>query len=49
MQFNAVVSTNAAAIALWRSLGFSTVGTIPRGFRHTTAGLVDMHVMHRFL
>jgi L-amino acid N-acyltransferase YncA len=49
MQFNAVVATNTAAIVLWRSLGFSTVGTIPRGFRHGTHGLVDLYVMHRFL
>jgi ribosomal protein S18 acetylase RimI-like enzyme len=49
MQFNAVVATNTGAIALWRSLGFSTVGTIPGGFRHRGDGLVDLYVMHRFL
>ena len=49
MQFNAVVATNTGAIALWESLGFATVGTIPAGFRHPTLGLVDLHVMHRFL
>jgi GNAT superfamily N-acetyltransferase len=49
MQFNAVVATNTAALALWRALGFGTVGTIPQGFRHPRDGLVDLHIMHRFL
>jgi ribosomal protein S18 acetylase RimI-like enzyme len=33
MQFNAVVVTNTPAIALWRSLGFTVVGTVPGAFR----------------
>jgi len=49
MQFNAVVSTNAPAIALWRSLGFDTVGRVPEAFRHPQLGLVDLLVMHRRL
>ena len=49
MQFNAVVATNTSALRLWRSLGFIIVGTIPDGFRHPRYGLVDFHVMHRFL
>jgi L-amino acid N-acyltransferase YncA len=49
MQFNAVVSTNVAAIRLWQSLGFEIVGTIPSAFRHPRLGLVDLHVMHRIL
>jgi GNAT superfamily N-acetyltransferase len=49
MQFNAVVSTNHRAIALWQRLGFSIVGTIPKAFRHLELGLVDLHIMHRFL
>lgn len=49
MQFNFVVSTNAPAVKLWESLGFSVVGTIPKAFRHKTLGLVDALVMHRFL
>jgi ribosomal protein S18 acetylase RimI-like enzyme len=49
MQFNAVVSTNARAVALWQRLGFTIVGTVPRAFRHRTLGDVDLHVMHRFL
>jgi L-amino acid N-acyltransferase YncA/8-oxo-dGTP pyrophosphatase MutT (NUDIX family) len=49
MQFNFVVSTNRRAVALWQSLGFRIVGTIPRAFQHGTRGLVDAYVMHRFL
>lgn len=49
MQFNFVVSTNEAAVALWRKLGFSIVGTLPKVFRHRERGLVDAFVMHRFL
>lgn len=49
MQFNAVVETNTAAVALWRSLGFEVLTTIPESFRHPTMGLVGMHVMHRML
>ena len=49
MQFNIVVSTNESAIALWKKMGFSIVGTLPRVFRHQELGLVDAFVMHRFL
>jgi len=49
MQFNAVVSTNVRAVALWQRLGFAIVGTVPRAFRHLELGYVDLHVMHRFL
>ena len=49
MQFNAVVSTNLGAIALWQRCGFAIVGTVPRAFRHPREGLVDIHVMHRVL
>ncbi len=49
MQFNAVVSTNARAVALWQRMGFAIVGTVPRAFRHATLGEVDLHIMHRFL
>ncbi|MFN0157831.1 MAG: N-acetyltransferase family protein [Bacteroidota bacterium] len=49
MQFNMVVSRNERAVALWKSLGFSIVGTLPKAFRHKTLGLVDAYVMHRFL
>ena len=49
MQFNYVVSTNAAAVELWKSLGFSIVGTLPKAFHHRELGYVDVYVMHRFL
>lgn len=32
LQFNAVVKTNAPALALYRRLGFTQLGVIPRGF-----------------
>jgi L-amino acid N-acyltransferase YncA len=49
MQFNLVVSTNRRAVALWKQMGFAIVGTVPKAFRHRELGLVDIHVMHRFL
>ena len=49
MQFNLVVSTNVAAIRLWRKLGFDTVGTLPLAFDHPRLGLVDAYVMYRLL
>jgi len=49
MQFNSVVATNTGAIALWQSLGFEIVGTVPDAFRHSTEGLVPVHVMYRRL
>ena len=41
MQFNFVVSTNGAAVSLWKKLGFAVVGTVPQAFRHREQGLVD--------
>ncbi len=49
MQFNFVVSTNHAAVALWQKLGFAIVGTLPKVFNHRELGFVDAYVMHRFL
>jgi len=49
MQFNVVVSTNSRSVALWKSLDFKIVGTIPKGFLHQEKGLVDLYIMHRFL
>jgi L-amino acid N-acyltransferase YncA len=46
IQFNAVVSTNTAAIALWKSLGFETIGTVPGAFRLPDSSYADLHVMH---
>jgi L-amino acid N-acyltransferase YncA len=49
IQFNAVVETNAAAVALWQSLGFEVLATVPEAFDHPVHGYVGLHVMHRFL
>jgi len=49
MQFNLVVSTNERAVRLWRKLGFSVVGTLPRAFRHLHLGYVDALVMFKEL
>jgi GNAT superfamily N-acetyltransferase len=46
MQFNAVAETNVEAVGLYRSLGFSIVGTVPEAFNHPERGLVGLHVMH---
>ncbi len=46
IQFNAVVETNTAAVALWRSLGFTVIGTVPEAFEHPEHGYVGLHVMH---
>jgi ribosomal protein S18 acetylase RimI-like enzyme len=47
--FNAVVETNTAAVALWRSLGFEVLATVPEAFQHPTRGYVGLHIMHRRL
>jgi L-amino acid N-acyltransferase YncA len=49
MQFNAVVETNIGAVALWRSLGFEVLATVPEAFDHPTKGYVGLHVMYRRL
>ena len=49
MQFNYVISTNAAAIQLWQDLGFEIVGTLPDAFDHPEKGYVDVYVMYRSL
>lgn len=45
MQFNLVVSTNEPAVRLWRNLGFTIVGTLPKAFKHSQLGFVDAYVM----
>ncbi|GAA2082038.1 GNAT family N-acetyltransferase [Actinomadura alba] len=49
MQFNAVVQSNTRAVALWRSLGFEVLATLPEGFRHPVEGYVGLHIMYRRL
>lgn len=49
MQFNFVVSTNLAAVTLWKKLGFTVVGTLPMAYRHDQLGYVDAYVMYQLL
>jgi RimJ/RimL family protein N-acetyltransferase len=49
MQFNAVAESNTRAIALYESLGFETIGTVPEAFEHPTLGYVGLCVMYRRL
>lgn len=53
MQFNLVVSTNQPAVALWKSLGFEVLATLPGAFRRGGSGhehfYVDALVMWRQL
>lgn len=49
MQFNLVVSTNAAALRAWERCGFAIVGTLPAAFDHPQHGRVDAHVLWRAL
>jgi GNAT superfamily N-acetyltransferase len=49
MQFNAVVETNVHAVALWQSLGFEILATVPKAFQHPTAGRIGLHIMYRAL
>ena len=46
IQFNAVVETNTAAVALWQSVGFGIVGTVPGAFDHPEHGYVGLHVTY---
>jgi L-amino acid N-acyltransferase YncA len=49
MQFNAVVETNTRAVALWQSLGFRIMTTLPEGFHHPRKGYVGLHIMYQLL
>ena len=49
IQFNFVVSTNHAAVKLYEQVGFQTLATLPKAFRHKTYGYVDAYLMHRSL
>jgi ribosomal protein S18 acetylase RimI-like enzyme len=46
MVFNAVAESNTRAVALWRSLGFTVLATVPGGFRHPVQGDVGLHIMY---
>jgi len=49
MQFNFVISTNEAAVNLWKSVGFEIIATIPQAFNHKSLGYVDAFVMFKKL
>jgi ribosomal protein S18 acetylase RimI-like enzyme len=49
MLFNAVAETNSPAVALYRSVGFEVLTTVPEGFDHPQRGYVGLHVMFRRL
>ncbi len=49
IQFNAVVSTNKAAVNLWKSLRFQIIGTVPKGFKTREDEYVDTYIFHRFI
>jgi RimJ/RimL family protein N-acetyltransferase len=49
MQYNLVVSTNAASVHLWQKLGFEIVGALPGAFLHAEHGYVDAYVMYKQL
>ncbi len=42
LQFNAVVATNAAALHLYKKLGFVPLGVIPHGFRKKDGSYEDI-------
>ncbi len=42
LQFNAVVSTNEAALKLYKKLGFTQLGVIPKGFRKKDGTFEDI-------
>ncbi len=46
LQFNAVVKSNLRAIRLYEALGFSRLGTIPKGFRMKDGSFEDIIVFY---
>ena len=46
LQFNAVVATNTHARHLYERLGFTLLGTIPKGFRNIAGQYVDICVYY---
>ncbi len=49
MQFNLVVAANEGAVRLWKKLGFTVVGRLPKAFNHASLGYVDALVMYKWL
>ncbi|CAM5445165.1 N-acetyltransferase family protein [Streptomyces abikoensis] len=46
IQFNAVVETNTRAVALWKSLGFRIIGTLPEAYRLPDGAYTGLHIMY---
>lgn len=49
MMYNAVVSTNTRAVAIWKRAGFQQLGRVPDAFHHPEHGYVDTLIMFRKL
>jgi len=49
MQFNLVIASNTAAIALWRAVGMDEVGWLTQAFRLPSGDYIDALVMYRLL
>jgi ribosomal protein S18 acetylase RimI-like enzyme len=49
IQFNLVVSTNTAAMRVWKQNGFQIIGTIPGGFYHSEIGYIDAYIFYKSL
>lgn len=49
IQFNAVVDTNTAAVRLYESEGFITLGTAPGAFIHPAQGPVGLRIMWKHI
>ena len=41
-----MVASNLGAIALYESLGFTRIGTVPEGFRNLDGAYEDIHVYY---
>ena len=41
--------TRPRLLFLWKKLGFSIVGTLPKAFRHKRLGYIDAYVMYELL
>ncbi len=49
MQYNLVIASNDTAVRVWQKAGLEIIGTIPKAFRHKKLGLVDAHIMYKWL
>lgn len=49
IQFNNVVATNTASLAIWKKLGFREIGRVPNAFQHKDEGLVDSFILYKAL